>query len=563
MHSYGKLDEAEQAKLVARRRTRKRIIIIAVSSVALACIVIGAVFGTTAVTHAGKKSPENGGGDSISASVKAVCDVTLYKDTCYRTVGSSPNATRLTPEELFKIAVEFTLESLSKSVAKFSGGGKEMAAMGACKELIELAVEHLNETVTSLDGKMTTSLSELGDDLRTWLSSVVTYQETCVEALQETTVDLKTYGETNLKNSTEMTSNALAIITWLTKISDTIKLRRRMLSWEETGSETASFARRMLQEKDLRTMANIVVAKDGTGNYTTIGRALEDVPEKSSNKTIIYVKEGVYVENVKVENSKWNVVMVGDGQDKTIVSFGLNFVDGTPTFQTATFAVFGKGFMARDMTFRNTAGAAKHQAVALMVSADLSAFYHCTMDAFQDTLYALSQRQFYRECTILGTVDFIFGNSAVVFQNCTILPRRPMPGQQNTITAQGRTDPNQNTGISIHKCSISPLDNLGGVQTFLGRPWKNFSTTVVMKSFMDGFIDPRGWLPWVGNTAPDTIFYAEYGNLGAGAWTKNRVTWKGVRTFLTKKAANKFTVKPFINGDKWLPATGFPFKPDL
>ncbi|CAG7894189.1 unnamed protein product [Brassica rapa] len=133
-------------------------------------------------------------------------------------------------------------------------------------------------------------------------------------------------------------------------------------------------------------------------------------------------------------------------------------------------AVFGKGFMARDMGFINTAGPSKHQAVALMVSADLTVFYCCTMNAYQDTLYVHAQRQYYRVCTIIGTVNFIFGNAASVLQNCKILPRRPMKEQKNTITAQGRKDPNQNTGISIHRCSIYPLGGLTGVQMFLGRP---------------------------------------------------------------------------------------------
>ena len=87
-------------------------------------------------------------------------------------------------------------------------------------------------------------------------------------------------------------------------------------------------------------------------------------------------------------------------------------------------AVFGKGFMARDMAFINTAGPSKHQAVALMVSADLTAFYRCTMNAYQDTLYVHAQRQYYRDCTIIGTVNFIFGNAASVLQNSKFLPRR-------------------------------------------------------------------------------------------------------------------------------------------
>lgn len=185
-----------------------------------------------------------------------------------------------------------------------------------------------------------------------------------------------------------------------------------------------------------------------------------------------------------------------------------------------------------------------------------------SFNAFQDTLYAHSNRQFYRECNIYGTVDFIFGNSAVVIQNCKILPRKPMLGQQNTITAQGRFDPNQNTGISIQNCTIQPFGNLTTTKTFLGRPWKNYSTTVYMNSMMGSLIDPSGWLPWTGNTAPPTIFYAEYQNLGPGASTKNRVKWKGLKS-ITKKLASQFTVKAFLQGDTWIPQTGISYNSGL
>ncbi|KAJ6672854.1 PECTINESTERASE/PECTINESTERASE INHIBITOR 61-RELATED [Salix viminalis] len=95
---------------------------------------------------------------------------------------------------------------------------------------------------------------------------------------------------------------------------------------------------------------------------------------------------------------------------------------------------------------------------------------------YQDTLYVHSNRQFFRECNIYGTVDFIFGNAAVVLQNCSIYARKPMASQKNTITAQNRKDPNQNTGISIHACRILAGSDLapskGSFPTYLGRPWK-------------------------------------------------------------------------------------------
>jgi pectinesterase len=181
--------------------------------------------------------------------------------------------------------------------------------------------------------------------------------------------------------------------------------------------------------------------------------------------------------------------------------------------------VVAQGFVAVNITFRNTAGAAKHQAVALRSGADMSTFYSCSFEGYQDTLYTHSLRQFYRECDIYGTVDFIFGNGAVVLQNCNIYPRLPLSGQFNAITA--------------HK--------VGTVQTYLGRPWKEYSRTVYMQSFMDSFINPSGWREWNGDFALSTLYYAEYDNRGAGSSTANRVTWPGYHVIGATDAAN-FTV---------------------
>ena len=225
------------------------------------------------------------------------------------------------------------------------------------------------------------------------------------------------------------------------------------------------------------------------------------------------------------------------------------------------------GFVAVDITFRNTAGAIKHQAVAVRNGADLSTFYRCSFEGYQDTLYAHSLRQFYRECDIYGTVDFIFGNAAALFQNCNIYPRLPMPGQFNPITAQGRTDPNQNTGISIHNCTIRAADDLASsnstTQTYLGRPWKEYSRTVYMQSFMDSLINTVGWREWDGNFALSTLYYAEYDNTGPGSDTTNRVTWPGYQVIANATDAANFTVSNFLLGDNWLPQTGVPYSGGL
>lgn len=209
----------------------------------------------------------------------------------------------------------------------------------------------------------------------------------------------------------------------------------------------------------------------------------------------------------------------------------------------------GRGFIAKDMGFINTAGPDKHQAVALRSSSDKSIFYRCSFDAYQDTLYTHSNRQFYRDCKITGTIDFIFGNSASVFQNCTIQPRQPGPEQFNTITAQSKSDPNQNTGISIQRCRLIPLDNLTA-PTYLGRPWRDYATTVVMESYIGDFLDPEGWASWEADV--NTVYYAEFRNVGPGSVIDGRVKWAGVRPNITYEEAKEFTVEKFILGSQWL-----------
>ncbi|RWW12919.1 hypothetical protein GW17_00023395 [Ensete ventricosum] len=140
-------------------------------------------------------------------------------------------------------------------------------------------------------------------------------------------------------------------------------------------------------------------------------------------------------------------------------------------------AVNAERFIAVGITFENSAGPGKYQAMAVRNSGDLSIFYSCSFLGYQDTLYVHSLRQFYRDCDIYGTVDFIFGNAASVFQDCNIYARRPLRGQSNVVTAQGRTMPDQATGISIHNCTVSAAPDLAAdrrfARTFLGRPWKD------------------------------------------------------------------------------------------
>ncbi|GFQ07176.1 pectinesterase 1 [Phtheirospermum japonicum] len=554
---YGKVDALELAEF--RRKTRKRIIIVTISSLVLLALVIGIVAGT--VAH--NKSSTNSGESPTSptaAAIKSICGVTQYPESCAVSLESS-NSTN--PGKIFELSLMVVLSSLEK-ISTFPEEYMTKTddllvkeALSVCDTVLNDAVETLNDSISAMHDK---DLLSKFDDLKTWLSTVVTDQETCSDALKEANATFA--GEVGflMKNSTEFASNSLAIVSRIIGAIGDFKIPihgRRLLGPSESGFP-AWVDRRLLQET-APVKPDVTVAADGSGDVRTVGEAVARVPKKSKTRFVIYVKGGEYVENIVLDKAYWNVMIYGDGKNATIISGNKNFVDGTPTFSTATFAVAGKGFIARDIGFKNTAGPTKHQAVAFRSGSDQSVFYRCSFDAFQDTLYAHSNRQFYRECDITGTIDFIFGNSAVVFQNCNILPRQPLPNQFVTITAQGKKDPNQNTGISIQRCTMSPLNNLTA-QTYLGRPWKDYSTTIIMGTSIGGFLNPKGWISWESNVdPPKSILYAEYQNTGPGANTGSRVTWAGYKPSITAAEASKYNVDSFIEGHSWLPATSVKF----
>ncbi|KAJ3694512.1 hypothetical protein LUZ60_009992 [Juncus effusus] len=515
-----------------------------------------------------------GSNQAPTEAIKCACGMTIYKDICINSFMNFPGGMEADPRELVYLSINITHHQIGEalynatSLAGYDMGQLARSAYEDCMELLTDSHYHLALSLsTSLSSSDDANAT---DDVLTWLSTVVTNQDTCQEGLNQV-------GDTNLRiqimsyfnELPELLSNNLAIYSnqEFSTVSTQNKRRRRLLSSSDGTSEFPKWVkkkeRRLLQVPANEIQADIVVSKDGSGTYQKIGDAVKAVPNYNSRRFIIYVKTGRYEENVKVDRQKTNIMFVGDGVGKTVVAGGRSVYDNYTTYHTATFAANGANFIMKDMTIENWAGPQKHQAVALRVSADHAVIYRCSILGYQDTLYVHSQRQFFRECDIYGTVDFIFGNAAVVLQNCNLWARKPLPQQKNTITAQNRKDPNQNTGISIHACQLWVTTELYPVkwvyQTYLGRPWKKYSRTVYMQTYMDDHINQAGWLEWNGSYALDTLYYGEYMNYGPGSWIGKRVTWPGYRVIKLQKEANKFTVARFIGGYSWLPPTGVSF----
>ncbi|XP_023533011.1 probable pectinesterase/pectinesterase inhibitor 61 [Cucurbita pepo subsp. pepo] len=557
----------------SRRRTR----ILFVSLISILLITASAVSAAVLIHTNTSHFPHNKPTQAISHA----CSHTLYPSLCRSSLLSFPGSLSADVHHLVHISLNLTLQHLTKAlyassqipVFQISNNPLAHSAYQDCIELLNDAVDAFSLSLFS------TSASN--HDIMTWLSAALTYHDTCSDGFADVDDPVKDQMAARLSDLSEMISNSLAIFSGYGQGLPVQNRRRLMESDSEWAAENGVAVaegefpgwvsgkdRRLLAAPISAIQADIVVAKDGSGKFTTVAEAIEAAPSSSGRRIVIYIKAGKYEEeNLKVGRKKTNLMFVGDGKGITVISGGKSVFDKVTTFRTATFAGSGTGIILRDMTFENTAGPSKHQAVALRVSADHAVVYRCNIIGYQDTLYVHSNRQFFRECDIYGTVDFIFGNAVVVFQSCNIYARKPMPQQKNTITAQNRKDPNQNTGISIHACKILATTDLeaskGSFPTFLGRPWKLYSRVVYMVSSMGDHIHPRGWLEWQGSFALDTLYYGEYMNSGPGAATGQRVNWPGYRVITSTIEATKFTVGQFIYGSSWLPSTGVSFSAGL
>ncbi|GJY44078.1 putative pectinesterase/pectinesterase inhibitor 22 [Tanacetum coccineum] len=469
------------------------------------------------------------------------------------------------PDSILKAALKATLKETQLTMhtltrfTSLSSSSREQIAIEDCKELLDFSVSELAWSLAEMkDIRAGSQNPHYQGNLKAWLSAALSNQDTCLEGFEGTDRHLESFIRGSLTQVTQLITNVLTLYTQL----HTLPFKPP----SHYGDKTNTFFPKWMTEGDKKLMlaspngmhVDVVVALDGSGHYRSISEAINDAPSYSTRRYVIYAKKGVYKENVDMKKKKTNIMLIGDGIGATVVTGDRNFMQGWTTFRTATVAVSGRGFIARDITFRNTAGPQSHQGVALRVDSDQSAFYRCSMEGYQDTLYAHSLRQFYRECSIYGTIDFIFGNGAAVLQNCKIYTREPLPLQKVTITAQGRKDPNQNTGFSIQDSFVYATK-----PTYLGRPWKEYSRTVFMNTYMSSMVQPRGWLEWYGNFALSTLWYGEYRNYGPGASLSGRVRWPGYHMAMDASTADSFTVRRFIDGLSWLPATGVTFSAGL
>jgi pectinesterase len=285
--------------------------------------------------------------------------------------------------------------------------------------------------------------------------------------------------------------------------------------------------------------------------YPTIQRAMDHAPQPGPRgRLYVQIAPGTYRERVFVTQNRPRVTLIGGGTDSSqvVISASQNAKSAGGTFFTSTVEVNGEGFEADNLTFENAAGNTG-QAVAITVRSDRSVFKHCRFLGDQDTLFSDYGRQYFLNSYIQGGVDFIFGNSAAVFENSEIHIIRP-----GYLTAQSRLLPQEKTGYVFHHSRITAED-LHGKFFYLGRPWRPYSRVVFLDCEMPASLSPQGWSPWNPPWNPGdsfaTTYYAERGSIGPGAMVQSRLA--GSHQLSAAEAA-PFSTRKFLAGaDHWDP----------
>lgn len=298
-----------------------------------------------------------------SNSIPTSCNQTPYPQVCNHYMNNSNNNNLLSTLDLhdqefafrdlaLKVTMDQAIEAhrlVTSTVNLNSLGHDERAklAWDDCSELYEDTIDKLSRSMSSKDVL----------DANTWLSASIANQQTCQNGFIDLNIPIS-HLQSSLPNfyklSTDLSmllSNSLAIHkAWSTSSSSSssamnfnkqVRGRRLLLKSDDGFPEWVSASdRKLLQSNTGPKSADIVVSQDGSGNYKSITEAVAAAKKSSGSGTkrvVIYVKAGVYKENVEIKKTMKRLMFVGDGMDATIVSGNKNAQDGSTTFRSATF----------------------------------------------------------------------------------------------------------------------------------------------------------------------------------------------------------------------------------
>ncbi|KAK9740033.1 hypothetical protein RND81_03G006100 [Saponaria officinalis] len=497
---------------------------------------------------------------NVTVVIQQVCRATRFQDACLDTLSSSDLINDgSNSSDVIQAAFSATSKNIDigltmvKFIPNLRGDDNINRTFLRCQQCLTMSKNRTSSAIEAL------SKNKLRDS-RAWLSGTMTYLHDCVSQLSR--LSISTSNTTSINSLKSYINNTLIVSTSnvLSMLWGLDTYGADPMTWTQVHTEREGVWERVEKPIHIEPVfdfgdhtPDVTVCKNASiGCFTSVQSAI-DVALKNlagENRFVIKIKEGVYSESVYVPFDKANLMWIGDGIGKTVITSSSN----------TTAYILGDGFFATDITFENTAGPNASQGTAFETHSDFSYVQNCEFLSNRASLYAHSNRQFFNSCRIEGNDDLIAGNATVIFHKCTILvrPRQSNPiNETNVIAAHGRLDPAQTTGFVFNECLINGTNdymklyhtNSSLHNNYLGRPWNAYSRTVYINCTMEALISPGGWAPLNGDFALSTLYYGEFGNSGVGANSTKRVPWSRQ---IPEQHITTYSIEQFLQGDEWI-----------
>jgi pectin methylesterase-like acyl-CoA thioesterase len=285
----------------------------------------------------------------------------------------------------------------------------------------------------------------------------------------------------------------------------------------------------------------LVVAADGSGQFTTVQAAVDSVA-KATVPVEIDIKAGTYDEKLTIAGPSF-LTLVGDDPLTTILTHDDDATDAGSTAKSGSVTIHASDFSAKNLTFANSAPSTAAQAVALFVDGDRQQFLNCRFTSYQDTIYIQDGSQYFRDSYIEGDDDYILGASSAVFQSCTV-----NQDQGGVAVTAPNTPSTTAYGVVFFGGALTASSSVSPNSVALGRPWGPYGSTTFIGTTLGPHIAQVGWVPMGTNDLSQARF-SEYATTGPGADPSMRASDSRQ---LTSAQAAGVTLQTVFGG--WIPS---------
>lgn len=284
--------------------------------------------------------------ETMQAMLAQACFNIDNQNSCLSNIQTELEKTGLpNPDSILTAALRTTLNEARlaiQTITKFNSLSftyREQIATEDCQELLDFSVSELAWSLAEMkDIRAGSKNVHYEGNLKAWLSAALSNQDTCLEGFEGTDRHVERFIRGSLKEVTQLIGNVLVLYTQLHSLP--FKPPRKGTTTAEKSWDFPKWMNEDDQElfkahpKGMH--ADAIVALDGSGHYRTITEAIVAAPNYSNRRYIIYVKKGIYRENIDMKKKKTNIMIVGDGMGQTIVTGNRHFMQGWTTFRTAT-----------------------------------------------------------------------------------------------------------------------------------------------------------------------------------------------------------------------------------